>query len=66
MIDGLYLKSLLLTLAVYLVLVGGLVVFVVVTGLGGVFTIFAVIVLLVCYFYGCFGRIDFTKKGLRS
>jgi|WetSurMetagenome_2_1015567.scaffolds.fasta_scaffold00030_69 hypothetical protein len=63
MIDGLYLKSLISTLVVYFLLVGALATFVFFTGAAGVFLIFLIIVLLVCYFYGCFRSIDFRKKG---
>lgn len=66
MIDGLYLKSLFSTLIVYSVIVGSLVIFAAVTGAYGVFLIFLVIVLLICYFYGGFRRIHFIRKGLRS
>ncbi|MGO9614603.1 MAG: hypothetical protein ACLPX5_16430 [Dissulfurispiraceae bacterium] len=66
MIDVFYLKSFFLTLTIYLILVGALVAFVVMTGIVGFFLMFLIIVLLVAYFYGWFRRIDFIKKGLRS
>jgi hypothetical protein len=66
MIDGLYLKSLFCTFIVYLLVVGMLAGFVLITGIAGVFTLFGFIVLLVCYFYGYFSRNIFRKKGFRS
>ena len=66
MIDGPYLKSLFCSLIVYLMIVGILAGFVLLTGIAGVFTLFGFIVLLICYFYGYFSRNIFRKKGLRS
>jgi len=66
MIDRLYFKSLLITVVVYMAIVGGLAAFVIFTGIAGFFLIVGVIVILVCYFYGCFGRNDLRKKGHRS
>jgi len=54
--DGLYLRSLLATLVVYSAIVVGLVIFVFMTGIAGVFTISGIVILLLCYFYGCFKR----------
>jgi len=63
MIDGLYLKSLIYTFVIYLVLVGSLAAFVFIAGIIGVSLIFLIIVLLLCYFYGCFSLIHVKKKG---
>ena len=54
--DSLYLRSLLATIFIYLIIVGLLVTFVVETGVAGVFLITIIVVLLVSYFYGCFRR----------
>jgi hypothetical protein len=66
MIDGLYLKSLIYTLLTYLVLVGAMTTFVFITGVAGVSLIFLIIILLLCYFYGCFRFVHFRKKGPKS
>lgn len=63
--DGYFLKSLLATLLVYSAIVGVLVTIVIITGITGVFIIFAIIILLLVYFYGGFRRIDF-RRGSRS
>ncbi|HTZ18143.1 MAG TPA: hypothetical protein VMB78_06850 [Dissulfurispiraceae bacterium] len=66
MIDSLYLKSLVATLAIYSAIVAGLSSFVYLTGVAGGFMIFAAVVFLLCYFYGCFRRNDAGEKGLGS
>jgi apolipoprotein N-acyltransferase len=66
MIDGRYMKSLISTIVAYAVIVGALAAFVYATGVAGVSLILVIIILLLCYFYGCFSLTDSRKKGRRS
>lgn len=67
MIDRYFLKSLAATLAVYLLCAGVFVLFVLITGIAGVSLLFALIVLLLTYFYGAFDKIPPGRgKGRRE
>ena len=60
--DSYFYKSLIATMAVYIVLLAGLVGFVLAAGLAGVFIIAVIIIYFLCYFYGVFDRIKRSGK----
>ena len=62
MIDGYFLKSLLSMIAAYIMLVGGLVCFILITGFWGGFIVIIALVLPVIYFYGERGSSAFKGR----